>query len=152
MMHRFWKMAIIAGALLLLAVGTIALLALPGPPRRLLARSLPSGSPVPASPVDSQVVVFPSSGQVEMGVEYRYTLYTHCGLDGAVDFDGSLWDFAGPGPADDGSHSPPAEFDNPFDHGTMKLVSEDVAEYRSASNLVVTYSRRLDVKRLELCS
>jgi hypothetical protein len=86
-----------------------------------------------------------------MGVEYRYTLYTHCGLDGNVDFDASLWDFAGPGPADDGSHNPPPGFDNPYDHGTMKLISKDMAEYRSAYDLVVRYRRRSDPKRLDIC-
>ncbi len=76
----------------------VLVIAAPGPPRRLLARPLPPyQSPIPASPTTSRdLIAFPSSGRVEKGVDYEYTLGTHCGLDQGVDFDGSLWDYAGP--------------------------------------------------------
>jgi len=112
----------------------------------------PHESPVPASPASSsELIVFPSSPRVERGVEYRYTLYTHCGLDSKVDFDGSLWDYSGPGPPDDGSGNPPAGFDNPFDHGTMRLTSGDIAEYRSSAGFVAKYRRRDNPKQVQMC-
>jgi hypothetical protein len=137
---------------LIVGVSAIALIAAPGKPARLLARPMPpNSSPTPAIPVDSEFVVFPNSGPVERGVDYRYTLGTHCGLNEAVDFDGSLWDFAGPGAPDDGNGNPPLGFDNPFDYGTMRLVSQGVAEYRSSEGTIVVYHRRDGSKQVGMC-
>lgn len=128
------RVAFVIGPLLVVGAA-VAVIAAPGSPRRLLARSMPDTD----------------SGRVESGADYRFTVYTHCGLDGRIEFDGSSWDYAGPGAPDDGSGNPPPGFDNPFDRGTMKLISEDVAEYRSSSGSIVKYRRRDGSKPVDMC-
>lgn len=150
--RRLWQVVFTVSPLLV-GAAVIAVIAVPGPPRRLLARPMPLyHSPIPASPTASgELVIFPSSGRVERGVDYRFTLGTHCGLDDGIDFDGSLWDYAGPGRPDDGNGNPPAGFGNPFDHGTIRLVSEDVAEYRSSAGSLIQYRRRDNPKQVGMC-
>lgn len=110
-----------------------------------------SPGPQPTLTTEGELVVLPRSGRVEKGVDYRYTLYTHCGLNELVDFDGSLWDYSGHGAPDDGSRNPPPGFHNPFDHGTMRLISDDVAEYQSEHGLLVKYRRRDGSKVVQMC-
>jgi hypothetical protein len=42
------------------------------------------------------VVHLPRSGRVQVGQAYIFHIYTHCGVDQRVDFDGSFWDAAKP--------------------------------------------------------
>ncbi len=155
-MHPLKRPRLVAAVLGLLMLAAIAatLISQPGPPRRLLARPLPpkmqgAGWGIPNEA--GAILAFPVSGKVEEGVDYRYTLSTHCGLDRHIDFDGSLWDFSGPGTVDGGIESAPAGFNNPFDHGTMRLVSDDDAEFRSEQGLIVEYNRREGGKHIEMC-
>jgi hypothetical protein len=67
-------------------------------------------------------------GEPEIGVAYRVTLYTHCGLR-HVEFDGDRWAISGV--LDDGSGNPPPGFNNPFDEGTITLTGPDTAVYTS---------------------
>jgi hypothetical protein len=108
-------------------------------------RSLPPpGGSVARQPLgNGQYRVFPQSGRATVGVSYQIQLFTHCGLDwpGVVDFDGTFWDPVGPGPASDGSANPPAGFGNPYDHGTITLISPTLARYRSTIGGMMQWSR-----------
>lgn len=95
-------------------------------------------------------LVSPVSAPIEMDQEYRFELYTHCGLDAApVDVDGSMWDFAGPGTGDDGDL--PEGFDNPADVGTVTLVSEGRLEFRSSSGAIAEFTRHEGAKEVPGC-
>jgi hypothetical protein len=110
-------------------------------------RPLPpaTGSSRPEAVGNGQFAFSPRSARITIGVPYRFTLYTHCGLDwpGAVDFDGSLWYPIGPGPASDGNTNPPPGYGNPFDRGVMTLVSPTIAQYRSSAGAVMRFSRHV---------
>jgi hypothetical protein len=67
-------------------------------------------------------------GEPQIGVAYRVSVYTHCGLR-QVEFDGSEWGFSGP--LSDGSGNPPPGFGNPSDEGSITLTSPDTAIYRT---------------------
>jgi hypothetical protein len=75
----------------------------------------------------------------EIGRPYEYDLYTHCGILGA-EFDGREWD-ATP-PLTNGSGNPPEGWGNPSDHGTMTLLAENVAEFKSDGGLVARFRPR----------
>lgn len=71
----------------------------------------------------------PCGPGAELGISYPYNVYTHCGVEYAV-FDGRLW-LLDP-PLTDGSGNPPPGWDNPFQHGLMRLLADDLAEFRTA--------------------
>jgi hypothetical protein len=68
------------------------------------------------------------TGEPHIGVEYEVDIYTHCGL-GQIKFAGSFW--AIQGSLGDGNGNPPPGFANPIDRGTIELLSDDEAIYRS---------------------
>lgn len=70
----------------------------------------------------------PCGPGAELGVSYLYNLYTHCGLEYAI-FDGRLWVLDPP--LTDGSGNPPLGWGNPTDHGLMRLLAPDIAEFRN---------------------
>src|SRR5207302_11112938 len=106
------SIAALIAAVILLRHPVSALVPMPLPP------SIGGRDSVPVA--DGKYLFYPRSASVIQGDVYRFSLYTHCGLDTpvALDFDGSFWDPTGPGPASDGS-APPAGFDNPYDNGTI---------------------------------
>ena len=141
------SIAALLAAVILLRHPVSALVPLPLPP------SIGGRHSVPVS--DGKYLFYPRSAWVIQGVVYRFSLYTHCGLDNpvALDFDGSFWDPIGPGPASDGSGNPPAGFDNPYDNGTIQLLSHDRAEYQSQSGTVLRFSRSSSASRTSyICS
>src|SRR5438270_11891195 len=135
------SIATLIAAVILLRHPVTALVPIPLPP------SIGGRDSVPAS--DGKYLFYPRSASVIQGVVYRFSLYTHCGLDNpvALDFDGGFWDPTGPGPASDGSANPPAGFDNPYDNGTIQLLSHDLAEYRSHSGTTVRLTRSPTLSR-----
>ena len=135
------SIAALIAAVILLRHPVSALVPLPLPP------SIGGRDSVPVS--DGKYLFYPRSAWVIQGVVYRFSLYTHCGLDNpvALDLDGSFWDTIGPGPASDGSGNPPAGFDNPYDNGTIQLLSHDRAEYQSQSGTVLRFSRSSSASR-----
>jgi hypothetical protein len=97
---------------------------------------VPEGpSPEPATGVNTK------KGGLEVGVPYRIDLYTHCGIDFWTRFDGNYWDAVG---YDNGTGNPPEGLGNPYDRGTMTLLSEDVAEYVSRSGKLIRFERAAD--------
>jgi hypothetical protein len=119
-------------------------------------RSLPPQvASVEAQPVgNGQFRFSPRSGRVSPGVPYRFQLYTHCGLGWplAMDFDGSFWSPVAPGPASDGSGNPPAGYGNPYDEGTITLISSTLAQYRTSTGTVSQWSRRAGPQISSPCS
>jgi hypothetical protein len=99
-------------------------------------RSGESAQPLPAPTTEprhemldddeNQVRIWPRSARVEEGVAYHFTAYTHCGLDHALDFDGSFWRL-------DARLTPDShDLGDPDDTGTIRLESTDVAVFTSA--------------------
>lgn len=79
--------------------------------------------------------MWPRSGQVEQGVEYRYET-GHCGLTYDLDFDGSFWRAVNP----NRDKEPPSFFINQ-DEGYITLVSENEARYESSTGEMVELRR-----------
>jgi len=120
----------------------------------LISAPLPGPSRSQAQPVGStgQFVFYANSGHVTQGVKYGFRLYSHCGLDYPTgpDFDGSFWRSVGPG--DDGSGNPPAGFANPYDTGTMTLLSAQLAEYHGWSGATMRFTRQGTTVTSGFCS
>jgi hypothetical protein len=102
------------GTALLLGVGAGALGAF-GAPRDVLA--LLPGGVRPALAEDDRA---------EIGVDYRYELPTHCGVEYAF-FNGRWWTATPMLYENKAKVSPPPGWDNPKELGTMHLVSRDEA-------------------------
>jgi hypothetical protein len=82
----------------------------------------------------------PHSSPAGAGDTVSYTVYTTCGLDAmAFDIDGSLWVPATIDPAD--RPGTPSGFAGPDDVGTLTLVSDQAAEYRSSRGRVISLRR-----------
>ena len=92
-------------------------------------------APTPEALANGLIRMWPRSEPVPVGTSQRFRLYTHCGLDSVIDFAGRLWDPVGP--ASDGSGNPPAGYGNPFDDGTITLVSPVEARFVSAAGLLL---------------
>ncbi len=101
------------------------------------AEQLPEDVSAPRSRplADDRVRVWPSSAQVEEGVEYVYET-GHCGLTYELDFDGSFWEPA----VEPGNEEPPSFFINQ-DEGTITLVSENEARYEGSTGETVELRR-----------
>ncbi len=109
------------------------------------ARPLPSptASPRHENLPDGRVRIWPISARVQQGVPYRITVLTHCGLDHALDFDGSFWQVV------EQPASP--ELGGLEDEGDITLESEDEATYRSAAGQVFRLVRREGPKAIFPC-
>ncbi len=105
--------------------------------RSLRAEPLPEPTAAdhPTEETKKGTLFSPISGEVEEGVTYNFDT-GHCGLDFLTDFDGSFWVPVNP---NDGGE-PPGFFSSE-DDGTMKLVSDDKAEYTSSDGVTVTLER-----------
>lgn len=80
-----------------------------------------------------------NSKPAQLGLPYRFVVATHCGIDWAIDFDGTFW---GPAPEDARAYRRGnLDLRQPSDRGTMTLLSDARAEYRSKSGSVITYQR-----------
>jgi hypothetical protein len=81
--------------------------------------------------VSAQTGFPPHDGAAVLGVTYYLKIYTHCGLAswGSPDFAGGFWDSVGPN--DDGNGNPPPGVGNPFDQGTIVLLSHNTALFTS---------------------
>jgi hypothetical protein len=101
----------------------------------MLATSCNGGDPVatnaiPTPTLTSAPLPEPSrADEVEMGVPYIHELFVHCGASGTR-FAGRDWDADPPV----GDHNPPRGWEENRETGTMTLLSEDRAEFRSATD------------------
>jgi hypothetical protein len=95
---------------------------------------------------------FPGSGRVSVGVKYRYSLPTHCGIDYPTgpDFDGSFWDSVDPAQLRKLT-TPPPGFAGPQDEGYMVLLSADTAEFHGSRGATARYMRRNGALVAGLC-
>jgi hypothetical protein len=101
-----------------------------------------SPSPRPVDGVDTE------KAGLEVGVPYRIELYTHCGIDFWTRFDGSYWDAV---KHDNSTGNPPQGLGNPYDFGTMTLLSEIEAEYVSESGKVFRFTRAAERPKGMVC-
>jgi hypothetical protein len=83
------------------------------------------GAEVFRTPEDSPVDAAEAAPAFEVGVTVPFDLYTHCGVLGA-DL-GGTW-FAADAPLVD-SGNPPPGWDNPYQSGTVTLLTEDTAVF-----------------------
>lgn len=107
------------------SVGSIERTPLPLPPTRT-ADSQPTPDESDTSP-ELGVLTEPVSGKVQLGQAYIFAIYTHCGLDQRVDFDGSFWIAADPSLREFGNA--PAGVGNPVQSGVMTLIDTNLARF-----------------------
>jgi hypothetical protein len=69
---------------------------------------------------------------VEVGVDYDYSLYVHCGVEWAR-IDGVWWRTH---PLDDGDANPPDGWGNPYHRGQLVVRDADVAEFSGPDGTV----------------
>jgi hypothetical protein len=79
-------------------------------------------------PASAGLELTPHSQAVVVGKPYPFQLYTHCGVEYAVDFDAALWDLADPAWQSQNGNPPPG-IGNPYQGGTMTLVDADHARF-----------------------
>jgi hypothetical protein len=104
-----------------------------------------SSAPTPAGP--SQIA-HPTT--VTGSTPVPYTLYTHCGIDNAKI--GGRW-FEADHPLSDGSGNPPPGWGNPFQPGTIRMLSATVAEFRDSLGHVVRFHLRAGATgRKQVCA
>jgi hypothetical protein len=85
-------------------------------------------------------VYAPHPSPAQIGESVAYTVGTRCGLDSmAFDIDGSLWVPVSIEAAD--REGTPAGFARDDDVGTLTLVSDEAAEYRSSGGRVIQLRR-----------
>ena len=103
------------------------------------ALPVPNPSPWPIKPGEKRDR--PTSPDVAIGQERPFELYTHCGIDFRVDFDGSFWQSYGEG------KTPAVDFN--FEKGTMTLLSGEVAvfHFQSRGDEVAIYFVRNDTPK-----
>jgi hypothetical protein len=101
--------------------------------------------------VSAQTLFHPHSGVAVLGVPYHLKVYTHCGLAswGSPDFAGSFWDSVGPN--DDGNGNPPPGVADPFDQGTMVLLSQNTARFTSQTGATFLFTRHIGDKVFTAC-
>jgi hypothetical protein len=84
-------------------------------------------------------IEIPHSSAGEVGVPIRGEASVRCGLDNAVfDLDGSLWV---PATIPDADREGIPEGFTEYDVGTLTLLSDDEAEYRSSKGRVIPLTR-----------
>lgn len=103
----------------------------------------------PSPDARGRYAVKPVSAPVEVGVPYRFDLFTRCGLDVLVDFNGALWVTVDP--AGSYESGPPKGFDSPRDAGVMTLVNQELAEFESSQGKTVRFIRDPGTKKIKAC-
>jgi hypothetical protein len=95
---------------------------------------------------DTLLQAWPTSGRVEPGAAYRYSLGRHCGITAFVDFDGSFWDLLEPPGSGD-----PLTIDGPTDTGVIVLVGSDRAAFDSETGVWLWFARHLGPQAGDVC-
>ncbi len=95
----------------------------------------PTATPPPMPTVARDVLERPPQGPgAEIGKAYPYTLYIHCGVRDAH-FDGRVW-MADPML---GNYNPPPGWTSDDSRGTMELVRDDLAVFKSVSGRTIEF-------------
>ena len=113
---RVRKLALGVGIMLLLGLGA-AMLGAFGAPADLMAH-FPGG----VRPALAE------SERAEVGVSYRFQLPTHCGVEYAF-FDDRWWNASTQLYENQARMDPPPGWGNPTEFGTMRLLSQDEAQF-----------------------
>jgi len=102
-------------------------------------------TPVPAAQAEQSLDVRqPLSLHADPGKAYPFQLYTHCGADYAVDFDGSFWQLSNPSEV-------PASLGDPAQDGTMMLINPDYTQFDFAGGSLL-FIRHKGPKYLPPCA
>lgn len=109
------------------------------------AEAAPAGTAAAASDASGALVVLPPA---EVGVVYPFDLYTHCGVLGA-DVAG-VWFAAQPPRVEESG--PPADWGNPYQRGTLTLVSTEEAVFRDDMGHEVELRAAPDSERPPPCA
>ena len=97
----------------------------------------PMATPAPMPTVDPDLVERPPRGPgAGIGTSYPYTLYVHCGVRDAH-FDGRVW-MANP-MLNDGSGNPPPGWTSDDSRGTIELIRDDLAVFKSVSGRTIEF-------------
>ncbi|MFJ8581342.1 hypothetical protein [Micromonospora sp. NPDC093277] len=80
-----------------------------------------------------------TTGVGKTSAEVAFDLRTHCGIDEAR-FEGRYYEAVHP--LSDGSGNPPDGWGNPYQSGTMQVVSANEAEFRDGAGHVVLFRLR----------
>ena len=100
-----------------------------------LTASTPTLTPAPMPTVDPDILERPPQGPgAEIGNTYPYTLYVHCGVRDAH-FDGRVW-MADPML---GNYNPPPGWTSDDSRGTIELVRDDLAIFKSVSGRTIEF-------------
>ena len=86
---------------------------------------LPIATWTPVPPTEGEQnpeILEPLSLKADFGQAYPFRLFTHCGADYRVDFDGSFWQLSNPSEV-------PASLGDPEQEGTMTLINSDYARF-----------------------
>ena len=90
----------------------------------LPAEALPVPAPSPWAITPEDRRDRPGSSDIAIGQQRPFQLYTHCGVDFRVDFDGTFWEsYAGK----------TRSLGNPVQRGVMTLLSDEVSVFRFES-------------------
>jgi hypothetical protein len=92
-----------------------------------------------ATAADHPAIPRPRASQLAAGSPEPYQLYTHCGIDQARI--GNRY-FEAVHPLSDGAGNPPAGWANPYQQGTMTLLSPTRAVFRDRSGHRVVFRLR----------
>ena len=120
--------------------------ALPATPAPKPPEGTPTATAAPTRTPSSQTMPTGCSGReegppcgpgVQVGKPNPYALYTHCGVRAAF-LDGRRW-IADPVLSDSQNVNPPPGWGNPFDLGTMELITNDLARFTSNSGMVAEF-------------
>ena len=97
----------------------------------------PTATPAPEPTLDPDISERPPRGPgAEIGDVYPLTLYVHCGVRDAH-FDGRVW-MADP-MLSDGSGNPPPGWTSDDSQGTIELVRDDLAVFKSVSGRTINF-------------
>ena len=121
--QRRHRIAVLAAACAVVAVAGVA----GAIPRFGLVKVPAAGS--------GQLADAPKERGMQVGKKYRFTLYTHCGIEFAR-FDGRWWHTA---PLIDRGN-PPRGWGNPSQRGKLMLLDEDRAEFRGDNGKKLTFT------------
>ncbi len=98
---------------------------------------IPTPTPAPKPTVERFSLEEPPLGSgVEIGKEYPFSLYVHCGIRDAR-FDGRLW-MADP-MLSDGNGNPPRNWTPGDSKGVMELAGKDLARFTSRTGWVIEF-------------